>query len=69
VDKIFYNTRVYTLAEPGAWASAFLVRDGRIAALGTRDSLEAVAYRPRYIDLGGTSPILDLLTPMCTLQA
>ena len=24
-----------------------------IAALGTRDSLEAVAYRPRYIDLGG----------------
>ncbi|KLU40049.1 MAG: hypothetical protein AA931_07045 [Peptococcaceae bacterium 1109] len=44
---------MYTLAEPGAWASAFLVRDGRIAALGTRDSLEAVAYRPRYIDLGG----------------
>jgi len=53
VDKIFYNTRLYTLTHPDQWAPAFLVRDGKIAALGSRAELAALAHRPQYIDLGG----------------
>lgn len=53
MDKIFYNAGVYSLTEPGHWAPAFLVRGDKVVALGTRESLSDLAYRPKYIDLAG----------------
>ncbi len=52
-ERAFINGRIYTLAEP-AWVEALLVRDGRIAALGTTaEVLRRAAEAAKIIDLKG----------------
>lgn len=53
-ERAFINGRIYTLAEP-ARAEALLVRDGRIAALGSTEEIQAQANaaKAEVIDLQG----------------
>lgn len=53
MDKIYYNARVYSLAERESWAPAMLVRADRLVALGDRRSLDTIAKNPEYVDLEG----------------
>ena len=52
-EQLLVNARVYTAAA-APWAEALLVRDGRVAAVGTADAVRALATPDAELnDLGG----------------
>ncbi|MCS6917459.1 MAG: amidohydrolase [Chitinophagales bacterium] len=52
-DAIFYNASVYTVNYTFDRASAFAVKNGRFAAVGTLDELQKRYPRSRLVDLKG----------------
>jgi hypothetical protein len=50
-DRVFVNGHIWTGTEP-AWAESLAIADGRIAAVGLRQDVEALA--------GGTTEVIDL---------
>lgn len=41
------------MVEPEQWAPAFLVRHDKVVALGSKEELDMIAHRPKYVDLAG----------------
>src|SRR5687768_16661932 len=53
-DLVLQDGRIATMDTARSWASALAVRDGRIAAVGTDDAVQAlVGPRTRVIELRG----------------
>src|SRR5262245_56459687 len=61
-DLVVRNANVYTVASPGAKASAFAVRSGRIVVVGSdADVRAAIGPRTRVLDLGGKTVLPGLI--------
>jgi predicted amidohydrolase YtcJ len=52
-DLIIHHSKVYTVDSVFSTAQAFAVRDGKILAVGTDDSIQANYNAPEVIDAGG----------------
>ena len=65
-ETVFYNGKIYTADKKGSVAEAFVVRDGRFAAVGGMDIVEG---SPEKVDLKGRCVIPGLIDSHCHLFA
>ncbi len=64
-DLLLFNGRVYTVDEGFSVASALVVKDGRILAVGDSDLLQAKYTAASSIDAGGKAVIPGLIDAHC----
>jgi len=64
-DLLLFNARIYTVDESFTIASAMVVSDGRILAVGDSDQLRAKYTPARAVDAGGKTIIPGLIDAHC----